>query len=274
MRRCIEATLGVICILVLIDPATAQGRDANARIPVGVETNVISFLWDAFRGVPNAFMAGLMPAKAPPERVASSPPKPINPDAVHPPDLGPQRVVLYEEDPAHPKGVQYVGTVVWRLEPVKKNGSDTREIAVRGDIDIPARQIKMTFLFRKNADAALPASHLAELTFILGPDFAGGGIANVPGLLTKFAEQARGTPFAGLMVKVTESFFLMGFSNVESDRTRNLQLLRERSWFDIPVVYKNQRRAIIAIDRGRPGDSAFLAALEAWDNGVGESSAR
>ena len=40
----------------------------------------------------------------------------------------------------------------------------------------------------------------------------------------------------GLAVKVTDGFFLVGLSNVEADRTRNLQLLKERSWFDMPLV--------------------------------------
>jgi hypothetical protein len=35
---------------------------------------------------------------------------------------------------------------------------------------------------------------------------------------------------------------------------RNLQLLKERSWFDVPLVYVNQRRAIIAIEKGAPGE--------------------
>ena len=30
-----------------------------------------------------------------------------------------QRVVLYDEDPADPKGKQYVGSVIWRTEPIK-----------------------------------------------------------------------------------------------------------------------------------------------------------
>ena len=69
----------------------------------------------------------------------------------------------------------------------------------------------------------------------------------------KSNEQARGTPLAGLAVKVTDGFFLVGLSNVDSDRSRNLQLLKERSWFDIPLVYANQRRAIIAIEKARRG---------------------
>src|SRR5260370_35348122 len=104
--------------------------------------------------------------------------------------------------------------------------------------------------FRRNSDAAVPASVTAELTFILPRDFAGGGVGNVPGILMKSNEQARGTPLAGLAVKVTDGFFLVGLSNVDADRQRNLQLLKERSWFDVPLVYVNQRRAIIAIEKG------------------------
>jgi hypothetical protein len=175
-----------------------------------------------------------------------------------------QRVVLYDEDPSDPKGKQYVGSVVWRTEPVKASANQKADIAVRADIEIPDRKFKMTMSFRRNTDTSLPASHTAELTFILPPDFAGGGVSNVPGILMKSNEQARGTPLAGLAVKVTDGFFLVGLSNVDADRVRNLQLLKERSWFDVPLVYVNQRRAIIAIEKGPPGERAFNEAFAAW----------
>ncbi|MHC1949172.1 hypothetical protein IF803_33075 [Bradyrhizobium sp. UFLA06-06] len=175
-----------------------------------------------------------------------------------------QRVVLYDEDPSDPKGKQYVGSVVWRTEQVKGSGNQKPDIAVRADIDIPDRKFKMTMSFRRNTDSSLPASHTAELTFILPQDFANGGVGNVPGILMKSNEQARGTPLAGLAVKVTDGFFLVGLSNVDADRSRNLQLLKERSWFDVPLVYTNQRRAIIAIEKGAPGERAFNEAFAAW----------
>jgi hypothetical protein len=175
-----------------------------------------------------------------------------------------QRVVLYDEDPSDPKGKQYVGSVVWRTEPIKATGNQRPDIAVRADIEIPDRKFKMTMSFRRNTDSSLPASHTAELTFILPPDFAGGGVSNVPGILMKSNEQARGTPLAGLAVKVTDGFFLVGLSNVDADRSRNVQLLKERSWFDVPLVYTNQRRAIIAIEKGAPGERAFNDAFAAW----------
>jgi hypothetical protein len=175
-----------------------------------------------------------------------------------------QRVVLYDEDPSDPKGKQYVGSVIWRTEQIKASGAQKADIAVRADIDIPDRKFKMTISFRRNTDPSLPASHTAELTFILPQDFSGGGVGNVPGILMKSNEQARGTPLAGLAVKVTDGFFLVGLSNVDDDRRRNLQLLKERSWFDVPLVYTNQRRAIIAIEKGAPGERAFNDAFAVW----------
>jgi hypothetical protein len=195
--------------------------------------------------------------------------KPKIPDRVGQPSsdqLAPvaQRVVLYDEDPSDPKGKQYVGSVIWRTEQIKASAGQQADIAVRADIEIPDRKFKMTMSFRRNTDTSLPASHTAELTFVLPQDFSGGGVGNVPGILMKSNEQARGTPLSALAVKVTDGFFLVGLSNVESERTRNLQLLKERSWFDVPLVYVNQRRAIIAIEMGAPGERAFNEAFTAW----------
>lgn len=176
-------------------------------------------------------------------------------------------MVLYDEDPSDPKGKQYVGSVIWRTEQVKASGAQKADIAVRAEIEIPDRKFKMTMSFLRNTDASLPASHTAELTFILPQDFAGGGIGNVPGVLMKSNEQARGTPLAGYAVKVTDgpkALFLVGLSNIDSERSRNIQLLKERSWFDVPLVYVNQRRAIIAIEKGAPGERAFNEAFQAW----------
>ena len=204
------------------------------------------------------------------EGSATPPAKPKIPDRVGQPSstdqVAPvaQRVVLYDEDPSDPKGKQYVGSVIWRTEPIKASGNQKADVAVRADIEIPDRKFKMTMSFRRNTNTSLPASHTAELTFILPQDFTGGGVGNVPGILMKSNEQARGTPLAALAVKVTDGFFLVGLSNVDSERARNLQLLKERSWFDVPLVYANQRRAIIAIEKGAPGERAFNDAFATW----------
>jgi len=175
-----------------------------------------------------------------------------------------QRVVLYEEDPADPAGKRYVGSAVWRTETMSAGSGQGPELAVRCDVEIPERRLAMTFSMRRNTDQALPASHTVEVMFNLPADFPFGGISNVPGILMKQAEQTRGAPLSGLAVKVTSGFFLLGLSSVETEKERNLQLLKERGWFDIPVVYNNGRRAIIAVEKGNPGERAFKDAFAAW----------
>jgi hypothetical protein len=176
-----------------------------------------------------------------------------------------QRVVLYEEDSNDPQGKRYVGSVIWRTETVSPGPGLAPELVVRADVEIPERHITMTWSLRRNTDPALPASHTIEILFNLPADFPGGGIANVPGILMKQSEQARGTPLAGLAVKVTNGFFLIGLSAVENDQQRNIQLLKERPWFDIPIVYTNGGRAILALEKGTPGDRAFADAFAAWE---------
>jgi hypothetical protein len=175
-----------------------------------------------------------------------------------------QKVVLYEEDPADPNGKRFVGSAIWRTETVTPGPGQSPELAIRADVEVPERKLTMTWSLRRNIDKTLPASHTVEIIFRLPTDFPSGGISNVPGILMKQAEQTRGVPLAGLAVKVTNGFFLIGLSSVEADKERNLQLLKERAWFDIPVVYNNNRRAILAMEKGTPGDRAFAEAFKVW----------
>ncbi len=177
-----------------------------------------------------------------------------------------QRVVLYQEDPNNPQGKQFVGSAVWRTDTVSPGTGLAPELEVRADIEIPEQHMTVTWTLRRNTDQALPASHTIEIMFNLPPDFPGGGVANVPGVLMKESEQARGVPLAGLAVKVTNGFFLIGLSAVDADLQRNIQLLKQRPWFDIPIVYNNGGRAILALEKGPPGDRAFADAFAAWGN--------
>jgi hypothetical protein len=174
-----------------------------------------------------------------------------------------QRAALIEEDAAHPDGDRVGGSVVWRTEPVEIDGKP--EIALRADVEIPARRMKMTMILRRNTDQALPASYTMDVRFTLPSDFAGGGIDTLPGIMVKPSEDARGAPIAAVSVKVSDGIFLLGFSSLDSDKARNLQLLRERAWFDIPIVYKTKRRAILAIEQASPQHKPFETAFGFWE---------
>ena len=181
-----------------------------------------------------------------------------------PAEAAAQKVVLYEEDPNDPNGKRFVGSAIWRTETVTPGPGQPPELVIRADVEVPERKLAMTWSLRRNTDKGLPATHTVEIMFKVPADFPAGGISNVPGILMKQAEQTRGVPLAGLSVKVTPGFYLIGLSNMEADKERNLQLLKERAWFDIPVVYNNTRRAILAIEKGAPGERVFAEAFKAW----------
>jgi hypothetical protein len=98
-----------------------------------------------------------------------------------------QKVVLYEEEPNNPQGKRYVGSAIWRTETVSPGPGLAPELAVRADVEIPERHLRMTW-----------------------------------------------------------------------------SLLKERDWFDIPVVYTSGKRAILAMEKGTPGQRAFEEAFRAW----------
>jgi hypothetical protein len=177
-----------------------------------------------------------------------------------------QRVVLYEEDPndTNGNGKHYEGTVTWSLENIAAGAGQPMDKAIRGDIVVPERNMTATFTLRRNTDKDLPASHTVSIVFTLPPDFAHGGIQEIRALLMKQTEPARGVQLAGLSVKVTTGFFLIGLSSNEGDVQRNIQLLKERGWFDIAIGYTDGKRAITAVEKGPQGDRVFADAFAAW----------
>lgn len=212
-------------------------------------------------------------SSAPQPKPASAPPKiadRIGPSSSAPaPATAPaaavaQKVVLYDEDPSDPQGKRYVGSAIWRTETVSPGTGLAPELAVRADVEIPERHMRMTWSLRRNTDKALPASHTIEIMFTVPSEFDQKGVNSVPGILMKTSEQARGVPLAGLSVKVTSGYFLIGLSAVDVDRQRNVALLKDRDWFDIPIVYASGKRAILAVEKGTPGQRAFEEAFRAW----------
>lgn len=196
----------------------------------------------------------------PSRRPATAPTSPRNPNAATT-----QRAFLYEESQGNAQQLQqFEGTVTWKTETVNGGPGQPPDIGIRADIQIPERKIGVSFTLRRNLDQTLPASHTIEISFNLPQDFPYGGISNVPGVRVKQTEQAQGAPLAGLSVRVSPTYFLVGLSAVPADQQRNLQLLQTRPWIDIPIVYTNNKRAILAFEKGPVGEQAFQDAFSAW----------
>jgi hypothetical protein len=166
--------------------------------------------------------------------------------------------VLLDEDPADRKGKKYSGYVVWRIETIQE-AAEKPDVAIRADIDIPERNLKMAISLRRNTDQVPLMRHTLEVTL-------GGVVGKVLGVTMRRSEdeEARSVPLAGAALNVGEGFFWVGVSNSDAVQARNLRLANEVSWFDIPIVYKNNLRAILSIEKGASGREIFEKAFTAW----------
>jgi hypothetical protein len=59
--------------------------------------------------------------------------------------------------------------------------------------------------------------------------------------------------------------FTIELSAIDADVQRNVRLLKEQQWLDIPIVYTNGSRALLALEKGPPGDRAFAEVFAAWE---------
>jgi hypothetical protein len=136
---------------------------------------------------------------------------------------------------------EFVGSAVWQAD----------NVAAQAEIQIPDLGMTVKLEWRRNADKSLPASHTIELAFRLPADFPHGGIANVPGILMKPGETDQGVPLNALSRKIGDNLFLIGPTNADAENIqRNMQLMRDRTWFDVPIVYSDGKRAILAVEKG------------------------
>jgi hypothetical protein len=174
----------------------------------------------------------------------------------------PELAALYEEDPSDAQGKRFSGSAVWRTETVPPGPGLPPELAVRVDIRVPERGMAVALSLRRNSDSSLLASHTIAITFNLPPDFSDGGIASVAGLIMKAGEQVRGTALGTRAAKVSNGTFVVGLA--DADRQRNLQMLKDLGWIDVPIYYSDGRRAILAVQKGPSGVRALTDAFTAW----------
>ena len=199
--------------------------------------------------------------------VALAAPEPTTPTRASPVTVpaGSADAVLFEERLlAKGQGDRFAGSVTWTAE--REPGADQgEEMILRGLVSIPDRNLDVLLTVRENDDETLPASHTIELLFETGDGFAPGGVANVMGILMKPTEETQlGTPLKGASARITDGYFLIGLSSLAQDEAKNVQLLQDEPRLEIPILYNNGQRAILELQKGSDGDTAFAEAFGAW----------
>ncbi|MET3924124.1 hypothetical protein [Devosia sp. 2618] len=172
---------------------------------------------------------------------------------------GSQSLLLEASQNGTTGAVPFSGTVEW-TEGVDELGLPT----LKGAASIPARNLGVDITIRKNSDPSLPASHLMEVNFNVSDTFIGGTIANLPGVLLKDQELVPGTALVGASARVVGNSFLFALSATPGDATNNTNLLENRKWMDLAVVYGTGRNAIITLEKDDEAQELFKKVFTAW----------
>ncbi|URQ75174.1 MAG: transcriptional regulator [Candidatus Ochrobactrum gambitense] len=174
-----------------------------------------------------------------------------------------QQALLYEERGGTESGSVEKGNVVWSVIQESPGDGQPEEPAVRGTVTMPTSNVQLKMTIRKNTDQSIPASHLIEMVFTVPEGFSGGVIDNVQRITFKDTEQAAGNPLIAVPSKIADNFFIIWLNDARTAQDTNLSLMRRLQWIDIPVSYRNGRRALISLEKGVPGEKAFTDVLGA-----------
>lgn len=175
-----------------------------------------------------------------------------------------QNAILYEEGATPAENTVDAGRVVWSVIEEEPASGVPKEPAIRARIEIPERNVVLIMKIKRNADKALPASHLIELVFAVPDDFSGGAVGQVSRFVLKQSEQGRGEALVGVPARIADGIFLIALNNLDQARQKNESLLKTRDWIDIPLQYRTGRRALVTIEKGVPGAKVFDEVFEAW----------
>ncbi|WP_438751941.1 hypothetical protein [Pararhizobium sp. O133] len=177
---------------------------------------------------------------------------------------GAQKMFLYEERLGQSAPTAIEGNVVWSVKEESPGGDAKPEPTIQAQINVPERGLTALMTIKRNADSSLPASHVIEFVFSLPENFEGGSIDSVQRVAMKRNEQDRGDALIAVPAKITEDFHMIALNDFPEAVATNTDLLRTRSWIDIPLTYRNGRRALLTLEKGPAGTEAFTKAMQAW----------
>jgi hypothetical protein len=226
-------------------PVTAEQAEPEA--PVGKIIDRVGSSQTGRAGAPT-------PPPPPPQTTAAVTPtqEPTLPVA--------QRAAILVEAPDDPQKVKtFVGTSVWRLDITGPLPVLVAEIALQD------ARLSVSMRMSLNTDARLPASHTMEFRFSPGAGSEAPGIAEIDTPQMRIEDSPNGAPLAGVPAAIMPNYFLVGLSNSDKLIARNIELLRDRGWVDIPMVLSNGRIAKLTFEKGPSGDRAMTQALQAWE---------
>lgn len=176
------------------------------------------------------------------------------------------KAIYYTQARAESVPASAAGSAVWR-----RVEQEDGTAAIEARIEFADPPFAVTITVSRNTDTDVPASHLIEVAFEDVGNVSEIGIERIPALVAKPGETARGKPFIGAGVAVTDRLFWIGLSGKTAEN--NVALLRAGEWFDMPILFRDQTRALISFETGPFGREVFDEVLATWPERAASAAA-
>ncbi|WP_337267576.1 hypothetical protein [Oryzifoliimicrobium ureilyticus] len=239
------------------NPPTAEGKSVAERTVASAD-QAPQRADTAGSGAPTATAS--TPAQA---QAANAAPPAADQAASNVPPAGAERLFLYEEVVGQPSPTAIPGSVTWSVQ--SEAGENGRqEPTIQASISVPGRELTALVTFKRNSDPEFKASHMIEVVFSLPKTFEGGGVDSVQRISMKTTEQDRGEALNTGWAKITDDYYMLALNAEPDAKARNLSLLASRDWIDLPIVYRNGRRALLTFQKGASGKQAFDTVMPQW----------
>ena len=171
-----------------------------------------------------------------------------------------QRAALLVEAPDEASKVKtYVGTAVWSVE-TAPNGLP----GVRALVDIPEAKYKVNLFITRVNDPSLASTNRIEVRFTVAGDGPLPGVKQIAAPEMRGEDRPQGESLTGLPARITDNYFWVALAQGDVIAQRNADLMRDRAWFDIPILLTTDKIAKITIEKGAGGDQLLRQAMTAW----------
>ena len=175
----------------------------------------------------------------------------------------PHCALIYQETSASAAPELTFGEVVWGA------ADNIQSEQVLTDIGAAVNFQQLTFesqiSIKPNFDSNLDASHIVEIEFEIPNHLNGGGVKEVNGIIVKNAELSVGNKLLTVSSQVNSHLSWVALSKVGLAEERNKMLLSGISWIEFPMIFNNDKRAVVTLELGASGKSVFQSILTAWN---------
>lgn len=173
---------------------------------------------------------------------------------------GPGRVHLEEVITDRKEPTRFGGTVYWSNDTIKR-ADGSSEMVARADVAIPERRMKVRLLFQNDTGSGLLGQTI-QVSFEVPSDFAGGkGVREIQELRMRETETSIGFPFGRAVQKIRDGVFLIGIARDVLTEATSFNR-KDWDWITLPLVYGDDQRAQLVIEKGHDGQQAITAMNE------------